>query len=82
MFNMSRSASHEILTWWYFLLQEHNKKYVSTVFFFFFKKYVTFIKKKRNSIYLELMRLYHVKIFLYPSYKINNILYILSQYIY
>ena len=81
MFNMSRSASHEILTWWYFLLQEHNKKYVSTVFFFF-KKYVTFIKKKRNSIYLELMRLYHVKIFLYPSYKINNILYILSQYIY
>ena len=81
MFNMSRSASHEILTWWYFLLQEHNKKYVSTVFFFF-KKYVTFIKKKRNSIYLELMRLYHVQIFLYPSYKINNILYILSQYIY
>ena len=51
-------------------------------FFFFFKKYVTFIKEKRNSIYLELMRLYHVKIFLYPSYKINNILYILSQYIY
>ena len=81
MFNMSRSASHEILTWWYFLLQEHNKKYVSTVFFFF-KKYVTFIKKKRNSIYHELMRFYHVKIFLYPSYKINNILYILSQYIY